>query len=312
MVRLILTGVMASVLVLLSETADAGFKKVGTAGFTFLKVGQSTRSAAMGDAYAAIADDINGIFQNPAGLTRIKRAEYMFTYTRWLVDSKFYSGAVAYKTGNMVWGMSLVTLQLPAFEETTIFQPGGTGQIFNNSNMALGGSFAVQLTNKMSFGAQIRFVQQELADRTNRTFSIDMGTMFYTGFRSARIAMSLQNFGKDNKVVLDRMFMPVVYSIGGAMEVLGEKGDPTYLTVSAQNVFFVDFEARVHMGAELWLANTLALRGGYKWNYDLEDFSLGVGLKREFGGRKFTLDLAYSNFGNHFDAPLRLTIGGSF
>lgn len=310
--RFFLTGLVTSAMILFAADSDAGFKKVGTAGFTFLKVGQSTRSAGMGDAYSAMSDDLNAIFRNPAGLTGIKRAEYMFNYTRWLVDSEFYSGAIAYKRGAMVFGLSLVTLQLPAFEETTILQPSGTGLVYNNSSMALGGAFAVQLTNKMSYGVQIRYVQEDLADRTNKTFSIDMGTMFYTGFKSARVAMSLQNFGKDNKVILDRMFMPVVYAIGGAMEVVGEKGDPTYLTVSAQNVFFVDFEARIHTGAELWLANTVALRGGYKWNYDLEDFSVGVGFKRELVGKKFTVDFAYSNSGDHFDAPLRLSIGGSF
>ena len=312
--RVNLKGAAAVVfaLLLFAGDPDAGFKKLGTGGFTFLKVSQSARSAAMGDAYTAVADDINSIFRNPAGLTGIERMEYMFTYTTWLVDSKFYSAAVAYRAGTTVWGVSVVALQLPGFEETTIFKPQGTGRVFNNSDIAVGGTFAVQLTDKMSFGSQVRLVQQELADRSIQTFSLDMGVMFHTGFRSARIAMSLRNFGKDNKVILDRMFMPLVYTIGGAMELYGVKGDAAYLTASAQNVFAVDFEARAHFGAELWLANTLALRGGYKWNYDLEGFSAGAGLKRAFAGRKFTVDFAYSDFGDHFSAPLRLTVGGSF
>ena len=43
--------------------------------------------AGMGGSFVAVADDINTIFVNPAGLTHIDRAEYALGYTRWLVDS---------------------------------------------------------------------------------------------------------------------------------------------------------------------------------------------------------------------------------
>ena len=58
---------------------------VGLSGFQFLKIGQGARAVAMGDAYTAVADDINAIFWNPAGLTGVRGTAWTANYTKWLV-----------------------------------------------------------------------------------------------------------------------------------------------------------------------------------------------------------------------------------
>ena len=296
---------------LLAVDAEAIFKKLGTTGFNFVKIGQSARPAAMGSAYMAISNDINSIFWNPAGLTHIERAAYTFSYNRWFADSKLYSGAVAYRFGASVFGVSMVSFRTKPFEETTIFEPMGTGKMVEGDDIAFGVAYAYQFTDRLSFGANFRYLQESLFEDSNTTFDASVGTLFYTGFQSFRLAMTLKNFGQDNTVIAESSFMPVVYTIAGAMEVIGKVGDPTYLTLSAENVFAIDYEGRVHMGAELWLANTLALRGGYKWNYDAEDFSVGAGLKRAFGAASLSVDIAYTH-SKFFNAPLRFTVNGTF
>ena len=42
------------------------FRKLGLASFPWMKVTQSSRAAAMGDAFTAVSNDINAIFFNPA------------------------------------------------------------------------------------------------------------------------------------------------------------------------------------------------------------------------------------------------------
>lgn len=296
---------------LLAVNSEALFKKLGTTGFNFVKIGHAARPVAMGDAFAAVSDDINSIFWNPAGLTHVERVAYTFSYNQWLAESKLYSGALAYRTGAATFGVSFVSFQPKEFEETTIFQPKGTGKMVDANDMAIGLAYAYQFTDRLSFGVHFRYLQESLFDKTNETFDIDVGTLFYTGFRSARLAMSLRNFGKDNTVIAESAFMPIVYTIAGAMEVYGKKGDPAYLTLAAENVFAIDYEGRLHFGAELWLVNMLALRGGYKWNYDAEDFSGGVGVKREYNGKSFSADFSYTH-SEYFDAPLRFTVSGAF
>lgn len=292
--------------------AEAGLKKLGNAGFTFLKVTQSARAAAMGDAYTAVATDINSIYWNPAGLVRLERPTFTLGYNNWMVDSKFYSGALAFKIGTHAIGVSVVSFTPDAFEETTIFQPSGTGNMIQDSDIALGISYAIQFTDRLSFGAHARYIQEKLYTDTNTGIDISVGTLFYTGFRSLRLAMSLKNFGQDIVIIDDTAFRPLVYNIGIAMEVYGTLGDPISLTLAADNAFFVDYEGRLHTGAELWFHNIFALRGGWKFNNDTESYSLGFGLKHSIGPRPFTLDFSYNDMGELLDATYRVSIGGSF
>lgn len=317
MKRLFWIGLQAiAISVLLSpKVSDAGNqRRLGQAILSVLKVDQGARIAGIGGAFVAVADDINTIFVNPAGLTHIEKMEYMLSYTRWLVDSKFYSGAVAYNTRRGVLGLSVLAYALPKTEETTIFQPLGTGRNLDAGDVSIGVSFARKMTDKLSFGAQIRWTQETLDQDRFSVVDVNLGTTFYTGFKSLRMGMGFTNLGKDQKIRSINYQMPVMFNIAFAIEALGKKGGDTYLTVTGENQYATDFaEPQYRIGGELWFKNTLALRGGYKFNYDLETYSLGAGVKfHPVKRREIRADFAYSNFSYRFDAPLRFSLSGSF
>jgi len=311
--RILLLLILGVALVAVPTDADAGLKKLGNAGFTFLKVTQTARTAALGDAFTAVATDINAIYWNPAGLVNLQRPSFSFGYNDWMINSKFYSGALAVPFGGRhVLGISLISFTPDEIEETTIFQPNGTGVMIKDNDFAIGLSYGISFTTQLSFGIQARFIQEKLYTSTNRGIDVSVGTLFYTGFRSLRLAMSVKNFGQDIVIIDDTAFRPLIYNIGIAGEVYGNLGDPVSLTVAAENAFFVDYEGRFHAGAELWVHNLLALRGGWKFNNDTESFSLGAGLKHTLSERPFSVDFSYSDMGDLLDPTYRFTIGGSF
>lgn len=313
--RFLMTFALGLVLVpLLCMDADAVLdRKLGIAGYEWLKVGQSARATGMGEAGTAVVEGVEGAFVNPAAMTAIKRFEYTFNYTTWLVDTKLYSAAVGFKARNTVWGVSVLTFNPPSSKETTILQPKGTGNLVNASGVAVGGLFAYQFTDKLSFGAQVRYLQEKLYTDKNRTLDFNVGTKFNTGFRGMRLAMNLKNLGKDFRYgqALSSNFMPMVFNVGVALEIAGKRGDVAYLTVAGENSYHVDYQNRAQFGAELWLYNALALRAGYKWNYT-DKYSLGAGLKRSFGGKALRVDFSYSKYGEFFNAPMRFSLSGSF
>ncbi len=296
------------------EEIGTGQRRVGRAVLSVLKVGQGARAAGMGGSYVAIADDINTIFVNPAGLTHIERAEYAFSYTRWLVDSGFYSGAVAYNIERGVLGLSVFAHSPPKMMETTIFQPLGTGRELDAGDVSIGLTFARKLTDRLSFGVQVRWTQETLDVDRISAVDVNLGTMFYTGYRSLRLGMTFLNLGKDQKILETEYHLPVAFNLATAMEVIGNKGDQTYITATFENYFATDFaEPQYRLGGELWLQNTVALRGGYQINSDLETFSMGAGVKfQPVEGREIRADFSYSDYGRFFDAPLRFSLSGSF
>ncbi|MDE2797797.1 MAG: hypothetical protein OXI94_03915, partial [Gemmatimonadota bacterium] len=132
----------------------------GQSSLAFLKIGASPRAVAMGEAFVAMNGGIDASFYNPGALGFVSGGEYALSYTRWLVNSGLYSGALAYKWGGNTFGVSIVSFVPEEVEETTIFQATGTGRMIQGGDTAIGFMFARQMTDKVSWGVQARWVQE--------------------------------------------------------------------------------------------------------------------------------------------------------
>jgi hypothetical protein len=109
--------------------------------------------------------------------------------------------------------------------------------------------------------------------------SIDIGTVFYTGFKSLRIAMAARNFGPDQNLAgWDEVVqiepvdvrMPIEFRLGLGMDFLDYEGSPHLLTVVLEGTHPNDGPERVNFGTEYWFNQLIALRAGYRFNYDEE------------------------------------------
>jgi hypothetical protein len=291
-------------------------ERLATAGLGFLKINPSARGAGMADAFNSVANDVSSAFWNPAGITHVDKFAWTSSYMQWLVNTQIYAGALVYNTEDPrlgFLGLTLVSMIPEEVEETTIFQPTGTGRNIGASNMALGLIYAIKFTNKLSFGVKVDWVRETILDHSLNTIKFDIGTLFYTGFRNVRMAMSLKNLGRNEQYEQVKFWMPLNYYMSIADEIFGKPGEPAYLTIAAETLYAIDYDQRYHVGAELWLGNILALRGGYKFNYDAETYSIGAGLNYEImSGRKIMLDISYTDFGNLLNTPLRVSLGGTF
>jgi long-subunit fatty acid transport protein len=280
--------------------------------FSALAVAQSPRAVAMGSAYATAADDINAIWFNPAGLTGIQRGEVSFSHTQWFVDSKFNVGAIAYSNGAHTLAVSVMSFKPEDVEETTILKPGGTGQTLSLGTTGFGVAYARKFTDKLSFGIRFMLAREDLHVTDFTTYNVDFGTKFHTGLRSLRLSMSLRNFGKDTEVQRRQFQQPLAFNLGAAGEVVGQQGDPFYVTGAFEMNFLINWEERYHVGGEAWLANILALRAGYMFRYDSFGVTAGAGLKVPLAGRKIMADVAWQETKNDLNAPLRLSVGFQF
>lgn len=295
-----------------STLSQQNLQRLGKSGFTFLKLSPSARAAAIGDAYTAMATDVYAMFWNPAGLTHVKNFAYGFTYGKWIVESKLMTAAAAYKLGSLAVGLSIISFKPQEFEETTIFAPEGTGRMISGGDIAIGGAIAIQFTDRLSFGFKASWIEETIDRDKARGFTVDFSTFYHTGFRDLVLAMAMKNFGPDRKYINEEFKMPLLFNINTAMSFIGKRGNPFVLTLSGESCFATDFRDRYHLGTELWILDTIAIRGGYKFYYDLEDYSLGAGLKLNVAGKPFTIDVAYTNVLDYFEAPLRFSIGGEF
>ena len=309
-----LSKILIIICFLLNNTSGQDdFKRVGKSGFGFLKISPSARAAGMGDAFTAIADDVTTIFYNPAGLTNLNGSVFNFNHTDWIVNSSIISGAIATPFGrNGALGLSIVKFDTEDFEETTVADPEGTGRMINAGDLALAIAYAIQLTDNLSFGFKGQYLEENIDADKATAVTADFSTYYKTGFRDLTLAMIMKNFGPEAKFLSDKFKLPLYFNINTAMSLIGSKGSPFQWLVSVESAFATDYRDRYHLGTEMWIADMIAIRGGYKFYYDTEDWTLGAGLKLGLGSREVIVDVSYSNFVEYFDPPLRFSIGGSF
>ncbi len=67
--------------------------EIGTNEAAFLKIDAATRPTAMGGAFVGVANDVNSVFWNPAGLTQMEKRELSAMYNSWFAGINYASGA---------------------------------------------------------------------------------------------------------------------------------------------------------------------------------------------------------------------------
>ncbi|MEW6684897.1 MAG: PorV/PorQ family protein [Candidatus Edwardsbacteria bacterium] len=313
------------------------YSNVGKAGVVFLKVGIGSRAIAMGEAFTAVANDASALYWNPAGLVNLKTPEFIFNHTEWIAGiSHDYIGYVAPAGLIGTFGVSATLLSTGEMERTQIDDPTtplredeGEGlRPFTSSNFALGVTYAYRFTDKFSVGLTSKYVREKISEMSCSGIGFDLGTYYWTGFKTLRIGMGIANFGADlkfhgkdlEKVITDTSWqgnwtgnyweiqatpfpMPLRFKMGIACDFLNT---PLHrLTVATDMVHPNDGKEKVMVGAEYTWKNFVSLRAGYKYDPDLyedrfrmsENMSLGGGLSHKFGRVATNVDYAYVDHG---------------
>lgn len=291
------------------------FTKQNPSTFHFLKIAPTARLESMGEAYAAVADGMDAIYYNPGGIAFIEKFGWSFGGMRWFGDMDYRTGAIAINTKIGVLGFSVITLSFPSVEQTTALVPQGTGHMLDLGDTGIGFHYAYQMTDKLGAGIQMRYVKSKLGiDEEVTAVLLSAGTLMHTGFQSLRIGMGIKNLGPDVSAIdIFESSQPVIFNLGVSMEVMGNVGDPMYMTAAFESAYHTDSWQRYHVGAEMWFNNTLALRAGNRFRYDAQTWSVGAGVKANFSGRSIMADVSYSELTSLLDhKPIRFTVSGAF
>ncbi|MFC1556439.1 tetratricopeptide repeat protein [candidate division KSB1 bacterium] len=206
------------------------------------------RPLGMGGAYAAIANDANAIFWNPAGIASLQRQEvtsmYSNLYNLGLTQS--YLGYVLPITDNQAAAVDWLHY---GFDDTEL------GFRDDSFDMAYG----LRLPWDVSLGAKFKYLDRDITlDGTSygksSGFGFDFGILA-TPFDNLRLALVGFDLGgtslKFDNNVSEEIFAQK-FRIGIAYSPL-----EGLLLAS-------DIDDRFHLGAEYWISGLVALRGGFQ------------------------------------------------
>lgn len=292
------------------------FNRVGQAGFQFLKLPTNARQAGMGGVISSLGrGDAASSLTNPASLVDVTSLNVGLSNVRWIADINYYSAAAArHFEGIGVIGVNLLFLDygdMPRTENRPILLddiPTGRSEVLTDlgtvtaRDLAVGVSYARRVTEQLHFGINFKYISETLDDATVGAWAVDIGTVFHTGIRSLRVTMVGRNIGPDTQLAsFDERIgyepadvrMPVNFSFGAAYDLIeGDAGGLHHLTIAAEFVHPNDGPEKVNFGTEYTFRNLLSIRGGYRFNYDEEGFTLGSGVN--VGLSDYTLNLGYA------------------
>ncbi len=330
-IRVIFTTVLIFLLNWNVPLSASDFNKVGSSAAQFLKIESGSRAVALGSAYAAIADDPFAIYWNVAGIAQMKNISGGITYTNWIADLQHSFSAIVIPAGGLGnVGLSVTTLSSGKIEQTTIENPHGTGTFVEASDIALGVSYARNMTNFVSVGMTVKYVRQNLWDLSAQALAMDIGFLLDTGFRGIKMGMTLSNFGTELRMTGDNLIraydkwpennadpnvqtaletttwpLPTSYRVSVAADLVGGEASSLFSDSERHRLIAVidalhpnDNPEHYSGGIEYTFNKMLALRSGYTGGTDERGMTFGAGLQTPLGGQAtIILDYAYADFG---------------
>ncbi|NIR47952.1 PorV/PorQ family protein [candidate division KSB1 bacterium] len=288
-----------------------GGERAGTTAGSFLKIGVGGRASAIGEAFVALANDVSALYWNPAGITQLKRNNVHFSHIEYVADVQHEFLGYVRRIGSFnAVGLSIVALHTDDMNVTTEVQPFGTGETFGFSDIMIGLTFAREFTDKFSTGVTVKYVREDLADVSMTGVLIDAGTLYKIGFRGARFAVSITNFGPEfetsgtvrdflgaprEDVDFESFPAPLLLRVGFVFDLIKFENSRALLAFQLDHPN--DESENFNYGAEYWFNDMIALRAGYKKVAEIGGISLGFGLDMSIESLNLQLDYSFSEFG---------------
>jgi len=315
-------------------------EKTAQTSMKFLSVPVGARGAAIGEAFIAVANNAEAMFWNPAGVVNVETMDFYVGYNKWIADIKHQNAGFVYNANDLGFiGINLSYVDYGNFYGTrrSDVDPQGyieTGE-FSPTALMLGLVYSRAVSDRFSFGANLKYAYQDLGTAyrgtldsetteeneeigsTNDALALDFGVLYYVGFKDLKFAFVVQNISKE--IIYTESYgktysLPYEIKAGMSMNVLPlfmPENNQHSLTVAIDALHPRDYSERVHFGLEYVFNNIFAVRSGYKFNYDEDNFAFGFGVMPTFADKKIRFDYAYNPFGG-FDEVHRISFGASF
>ena len=194
--------IIASIVIIVVSSLVLGQNsRMGSASSTQLLVVPSAKHLSGGGA-AATATGMDATFWNPAGLAMSENSvDAIFSNRQYFadIDNSFFG--IATDIGDYKMGVSVRTFNIGDIDETTVFYPDGTGQVFTPNFSILGATFARKLSDNTSVGLNANLIREGFGRVSATGVAYDLGVQYrgLLGREGLDVGFTLKNFGAPMK-----------------------------------------------------------------------------------------------------------------
>lgn len=251
---------------------------------SFLRILPGARPMSLGEAYTAVADDLNALTTNPSGLSRIQAREAGFMhaelYSAVHYDFLGYSQPVAGGAGAIGFGVQRLAQGGLDGRDAS----GQTTGSFSAADTAVGAAGSFKLPDGRTLaGVGLKLVQSQLANASAQTFAVDAGLMRGLDVAPVPVTVgaSVRNLGPGLRLGTQTEDLPLTVSVGlsarlaGALLISADASDRPHAATGGK---------AFSVGTEYSVLPTFALRAGYapisaSGGSPMTGFGFGFGLR---------------------------------
>jgi long-subunit fatty acid transport protein len=288
--------------------------------YNFLKLDVDARSSAMAGNSVSAANDVNGIFYNPATLTSLDRAQASVGFYKYLLDINSGNAAYSMKYKDVgYFGAGIRYFNYGTFDKyDESFNNLGT---FSANDISLTLSYAYKdkkYIKNLSYGASVKILYSNIDTYKSTAIATDLGLLYQIPESEWNFGLSLLNLGAQLSSYADtKESLPLDLRIG-----FNKKLEHLPLTFYFSISDMVDKEEKfinhfkgIRLGGEFNLSDNINLRLGYN-NQQRQDlktgsttgiagFSAGLGIRIE---EKYLIDYAFNSLGK-IGSTHRINVG---
>jgi long-subunit fatty acid transport protein len=276
--------------------------------YSFLRLPVSAHAAAVGgDNISLTEDDAAMIFHNPALISNVSDKSInlnMMTYMQGTTTASASFIKTAFERAT--WGVSGQFMSYGSIKETTVNnEQTGT---FSPKDIALAGTFAYMLSDKISGGITARFISSTISSYSSAAVGFDLGLNYMLDEKGWSISAVAKNLGGQIKAYEeDFERIPFDLQMGVTKQLTGSPLT-LHATLSRLHNWDQGFIKHLAIGADIHLGDNIFVAAGYNFRRSSEmkivsegeekgsnhgaGLSLGGGLLLE----RFKLQVAYAKY----------------
>jgi len=274
--------------------------------YSFLRLPVSAHAAALGgDNITMSDDDPTVIFHNPSLISNVSDKSINLNYMTYMEGCKTASASFVKAWGERAtWGVSGQYMDYGNMKETTAedIEQGS----FSAKDIAIAGSLAYLLSERISGGITLRFISSSIAGYNSIGIAADLGLNYYDPDTEWSISAVAKNLGGQVKAYDDNYErLPLDLQLGVSKR-LGAAPLRFSATLSRLNRWDTNFLNHVAVGADFYIGDRFYIAGGYNFGRKDEmrisenDGSSSHGAGLSVGGglmlQRFKLNVAYAKY----------------
>ena len=263
-------------LVLMLVILSTMFAEVsGEYGFQMLKINASSSIMALGGTGAYYTNDGLNFLSNPVAGIDFHGKILSFSHNYWLFDTKLSSLGYRNSNGKSSFGVSYRALDYGKFERRDEVGNEIQGE-YHPLDLGIVLNYARRINPDHYIGINMTGLYEKIDTASSIGLAFDLGYLYKTPVRDLHLQATLKNIGFTTKMKNEADNLPFTadFSVIKKMNI----ANVNFFT-EGKMIYHIDDE--VLKGAVGMMTNfyqLFHLRIGYKFNYDLENFTAGFGI----------------------------------